>query len=56
MRFIEVTSLDQKPVFLCVDKIIAITVDDENETVLKLTDGALYVTHTPDEILIKIRG
>lgn len=56
MRFIEVPSVDNKNVFLSVDKIIAITKDDDGDTVLKLIDGALYTALTPDEILLKIRG
>jgi hypothetical protein len=56
MRFIEVPSVDDKNVFLSVDKIIAITKDEEGDTVLKLVDGTLFTPLTPDEILLKIRG
>lgn len=54
MRFIEIPSFDNKNVFLSVDKIIAITKDDDGDTVLKLVDGSLFTPLTPDEIIFKI--
>lgn len=56
MKFVDLTSKDGTRVFLNVDKIIAITTDSENDTVLKLTDGQLFVDQTPDEIMMRLRG
>ncbi len=57
MRFIELETTHGPRVMLNVDKIIAITPDDEdNCTAIKLIDTVLYVKETPHDIVLKIRG
>jgi len=57
MRFIELETTHGPKVILNVDKIIAITPDDEdNCTAIQLVDNILYVKETPHDIVLKIRG
>jgi hypothetical protein len=57
VRFIELETTHGPKVILNVDKIIAITPDDEdNCTAIKLIDTILYVKETPHDIVLKIRG
>lgn len=57
MTFIELETNDGAKVIVNVNKIIAITPDDETSgTAVKLEDTILYVKQTPDVIIEKIRG
>jgi hypothetical protein len=56
MRFIELHDSENNPVLIAVNQILWIKRSDNYLTGIAMYDGVEYVTETPDEILLKIRG
>jgi hypothetical protein len=56
MRFIELHDSENNPILIAVHQIIWIKRLDKHGTQIAMYDGVEYVTETPDEILLKIRG
>jgi hypothetical protein len=56
MRFIELHDSDSNPILIAVHQILWIKRSNNYLTQIAMYDGVEYVTETPDEILLKIRG